>query len=392
MMTTEEQEEEEEECNDTSLYYLAAEMNVFTVPINGYLSNVVVLVTMVTNCLVCLVLLKRNMRNATNVILVAMAMSTTLTGIWPVPGYVYFFALGGHVEWVPYSWCFLYSTLTEHLPTVFHTASIWLTVALAVQRYFYVCHSQRAKRWCTMANSVRAAVVIHVFAAALHFTRFIEYQHFPVVIASRLDPAQNVTGCCSEFSPFVVRYQNLYFSVYYCLRVVLIHLVPCTALVLLNALLIHTMRTAQARREVLLKLNRKSESRRLAESNSTTMMLVAVVGVFLLVELPMAVLFILLIVDNSFELMLLDHGQTSIASLFINLFILLSYPINFFIYCGMSRQFRGTFKGLFTNSAHAGPINERSETVLRAEAAERTPAIEKDKMLAHDVETIATIC
>jgi len=48
--------------------------------------------------------------------------------------------------------------------------------------------------------------------------------------------------------------------------------------------------------------HRKSECRRLAERNMTTMMLVVVVGVFLLAELPMALLFIVMIADNTWDL------------------------------------------------------------------------------------------
>jgi len=52
-----------------------------------------------------------------------------------VPGYLYFYTWGAYEDWVPYHWCFLYFCLGEHLPTIFHTASVWLTVALGVQRY-----------------------------------------------------------------------------------------------------------------------------------------------------------------------------------------------------------------------------------------------------------------
>ncbi len=36
---------------------------------------------------------------------------------------------------------------------IFHTASIWLTLALAVQRYIYVCHAPIARAWCTIAKT-----------------------------------------------------------------------------------------------------------------------------------------------------------------------------------------------------------------------------------------------
>jgi len=122
------------------------------------------------------------------------------------------------------------------------------------------------------------------------------------------------------------------------------------------------MRQAQRRRRQLLAQNRKSECRRLAERNMTTMMLVVVVGVFLLAELPNAVLFIVMIVDNTWfylapstapfnfdntwELQILTAESSFLAPLLLNLFILLSYPLNFFIYCAMSRQFRDAFREL----------------------------------------------
>ena len=41
-------------------------------------------------------------------ILVAMAQSDLLTGIWPLPGYLYFYTLQHAVEYVPHGWCFVY--------------------------------------------------------------------------------------------------------------------------------------------------------------------------------------------------------------------------------------------------------------------------------------------
>jgi len=80
------------------------------------------------------------MRTPTNTLLVAMAVSDTLTGLSPIPGYLYFYTWGrGYEDYVPYHWCFLYFCLSDHLPTIFHTASVWLTVALGVQRYWLLC-------------------------------------------------------------------------------------------------------------------------------------------------------------------------------------------------------------------------------------------------------------
>lgn len=47
----------------------------------------------------------------------------------------------------------------------------------------------------------------------------------------------------------------------------------------------------------------------------------------------------------------LDYHLANVLVLFTNFFIIVSYPINFAIYCGMSRQFRETFKELFIRGA-----------------------------------------
>jgi len=92
------------------------------------------------------------------------------------------------------------------------------------------------------------------------------------------------------------------------------------------------------------------------------MMLVAVVGLFLLVELPLAIFLIVFICDNAFnDTSTLTSQIVHDVSLYINQFILLSYPLNFFIYCGMSRQFRETFRSLFMTLAP--PATETEMTV-----------------------------
>lgn len=157
-------------------------------------------------------------------------------------------------------------------------------------------------------------------------------------------PSSPVVGCHLIYKPFIAEHLTLYFNIYYWFRVVFIHVIPCVTLVLLNAVLVNTMRTAHARRKQLLQQSRKSECRRLAESNLTTKMLVVVVCVFLLVEVPLAVHLTLFITENTIGVKLVSQETQTVASLIINLFTILSYPINFFIYCGMSDKFRSTFR------------------------------------------------
>ena len=67
------------------------------------------------------------------------------------------------------------------------------------------------------------------------------------------------------------------------------------------------------------------------------MMLIVVIGVFLSVEIPLMVITALHTISSSLQKDFLDYNLTKNIVLVINLCIYLSYPLNFAIYCGMSR-------------------------------------------------------
>ena len=160
----------------------------------GFIHPVVVTATMITNCLVCAVLLRPSMRSPTSTLLVAMAFSDTLTGLLPTPCYLIFYGFGLYEDWVPFNWCLPYQYFTEHLPTVFHTASVWLTVALAAQRYIHVCHPGIGKRVCTVPNMLRAIAVVYALAVLIHLPRLLETRVDHVRVASLLQPGM---VCCN---------------------------------------------------------------------------------------------------------------------------------------------------------------------------------------------------
>jgi len=346
----------------------------FAVSINGFLMPLIAVVTLVNNALVLAILLRRQMLSPTNALLGALAVSDTLTSVCPTPCFVYFYTTGQrYLDWVPYSWCFAYFCLTDYLPTVFHTASIWLTVSLAVQRYVNVCRpvdSALRRRLCSMRGVVFLVGVVYAAAVASQACRLAELTFSPVRVPSlvmnstrndddddndedddensRVNSTRNdddnnnyrengltavvdVTACRYELTPLVAQHETLYFSVYYWSRVLLIHVVPCCALVVLNGALIRTMREAH-RRRCQMQSRATVAPRRLTVSMSetpasqlemrllvlpaytattatpslppdqcglagtsaavastrATMMLVVVVGVFLLVEVPLS--------------------------------------------------------------------------------------------------------
>lgn len=153
--------------------------------------------------------------------------------------------------------------------------------------------------------------------------------------------------CHQQQAEWVENYvgEDAYFTFYFMFRVIFVHLLPCIMLILLNILLFRAMRLAQQKRQKLFDKCYK-KSKRANDKNCTTLMLIIVVSVFLIVEIPLAIITALHIFSSLF-MNFLDYRIANLCILFANFFLILSYPVNFALYCGMSRQFRETFKDIF---------------------------------------------
>lgn len=106
-----------------------------------------------------------------------------------------------------------------------------------------------------------------------------------------------------------------------------------------------------ARRSRLGSINLLKRFSRRRDSNRTTLMLIVVVTVFLAVEVPSAIVTTLHFTTTAFGV-LKDNEYLmtfiSYTKLYSNFLIMVSYSLNFSIYCSMSYMFRQTFRNLLT--------------------------------------------
>ncbi|XP_035227226.1 sex peptide receptor-like [Stegodyphus dumicola] len=349
----------------------------YAMPLFGYIMPFLLLVTIIANTLIVVVLAQRHMRTPTNLVLLAMAISDLLTLLFPAPWYFYMYTLNHHSDLLfPPSTCYAYHSMIEAVPAFFHTASIWLTLLLAVQRYIYVCHPTTARTCCTVPKVWRAMAWVYVLAFVHQSTRFFDRVFEAVRFRWRGGIHEGCIFMTAQWVTDTIT-ENIYYTMYYGFRILFVHVGPCLALVIFNVLLFWALRKAQLKRQKLFKENRKSECKKLRDSNCTTLMLIVVVTVFLAVEIPLAVTTLLHVMQNALDLHIADYDDLNSTILFTNFFIMLSYPVNFAIYCGMSRQFRETFKDLFLQGKIAsgregssryslvnGPRTSTNETIL----------------------------
>jgi len=382
---------------EESCYTLDTSINLgpiqFVYPLLGIIMPILTIITMVSNTIIIIILSRPSMQSPTNCVLLSMAVCDLCTILIPTPWYIYLYTLGHHTnaEWTAVT-CFLYDFLSVTVPQIFHTASNWLTLALAVQRYIYVCHAAVAKQWCTLARSRLFVPLVLAAALTCMLPRVVDRTYDIIQVA---DPATGFDSqkdvCLVHFSSWVIRVVNFYFISFWWFRVLFVQVFPCVSLVILNILLFSAMRKAEqrrrrltvnktnnnfrkagaarpsrnntiARRMSIFGFSKESKDRRHRDANNTTMMLIVVIAVFLAVELPLSCITALHTISSS-VVEFLDYRLVGNIILFINVIICLSYPVNFAIYCGMSRQFRTTFRSLFLTPVRAAlcSFNRRAE-------------------------------
>ncbi|XP_049819701.1 sex peptide receptor [Aethina tumida] len=318
----------------------------YAIPLFGYAMPFLLVVTVILNTLIVVVLSRRHMRTPTNVVLMAMALCDVFTLLVPSPWLIYMYTFGNHYKplW-PISLCYAWHVMYNIFPNILHTASMWLALALAVQRYIYVCHAPLARKFCTLPNVYKCLGSIMFIATVHNIFMFLDHEYVSVEVEWE---NRTVHLCKRETPKWVLDIENIYYGSYYIFRILFVYLIPCIVLIILNLLLFRALKQAQKRRDILLstKKNQKSECRKQRDSNCTTLMLIVVVSVFLFVEIPLVIVTLLHVISSAFY-EFLDYNMANTLILFSNFCISVSYPINFGIYCGMSRQFRETFKDLF---------------------------------------------
>jgi hypothetical protein len=146
-----------------------------------------------------------------------------------------------------------------------------VTVVLAIQRYIYVCHAEKAKQWCTVPMALKAIACVNILALIVAIPMFVEGTFHPSPVRSLQDPQRIFNACVVRDYSEDPRYSRLY-SVYSVLRALLINVGPCTLLVILNAILVERMKEAKQNRDRLIK--KRAHETRAQEQTSVTLMLV----------------------------------------------------------------------------------------------------------------------
>ncbi|XP_003746791.1 sex peptide receptor [Galendromus occidentalis] len=316
----------------------------YAMPLYGYAMPPLMILTIVANTFVAVVLSQRHMITPTNIVLLAMAVCDMFTLTFPAPWFFYLYTMGNHKSALgPSSLCLAYHTMCEMLPNTFRTTSIWLTVLLAVQRYIYICHPTTARTVCTVPNVCKTIVAITCFAFGHMIPKFFDVTFYDITLPH--DGNLSIVCAKKQANWLLFFTPTVFYNVYYSFKMVFVNLIPCIVLVVLNILLFLALRRAKENKMRLQDKNKPS-SKRNRDSQSTTLMLIVVVTMFLATEIPLTTVVFIHALHNN-DIISGDYKTLNTILTLVNFSLLTTYPLNFAIYCGMSKQFRNTFRELF---------------------------------------------
>uniref|UniRef100_A0A914D7J8 G-protein coupled receptors family 1 profile domain-containing protein n=1 Tax=Acrobeloides nanus TaxID=290746 RepID=A0A914D7J8_9BILA len=374
----------------------------WALPLYGYIMPIIVAVTIATNSFIVLVLSHRYLRTPTNYVLLAMAVTELLTGLSCLPWLLYYYTFEGYIidarEGLPPFWCTMFPYMASVMPSIFHTAAIWLTVYLAVQRYIYICLPKLVRSHCTARRSKQVIMVICIASLWIYAPEFfVTYNGTYEIFNSRHNRTRK--ACFRHMSEFIQSVgHNVYYYTIYGLYTLFSHTLPCILLVCFTWRLIAAIRQADKRHAHLIAKQAKrkftaseissssgngnvelstrfirgskmrssiGESKRIQSLKQNTRMLIVVIILFLITEIPAAAIFSLHVSTIALRITFIQQHYALLNKLLIlrNVLIVLSYPFRFAIYCGMSQQFREVVKQMLTQRVFF-PCEEKAKTLM----------------------------
>ncbi|XP_013162656.1 PREDICTED: sex peptide receptor-like isoform X2 [Papilio xuthus] len=311
--------------------------------IHGYVSLLVCTIGVLANSMNIAVLTRKDMAAAPiNRLLKWLAVADVFVMVEYVPFSIYKYLVLPEKLDFPYSWA-MYLLFHMHFAQILHTASICLTLALAIWRYVAIKYSDRSHILCTERRCSLAILTSFILPPILCTPTFMVFDiHTKNVsdVNGNPDIAYHVDSDS----------QGTLYQINFWVHGVIIKLLPCSILTVISLWLIGALYSANQHQknlrnysacpsaEKMVKRQHKADKR----TDRTTKMLLAVLLLFLVTELPQGIMGLMsgLLGPCFFKRCYNLFGEI------MDMLALVNGAINFILYCSMSRQFRQTFRQL----------------------------------------------
>ncbi|KAL7050508.1 hypothetical protein ACKWTF_004103 [Chironomus riparius] len=309
---------------------------------HGYITLVICIFGTIANILNIIILTRKEMsKTPINSILKWLSVCDMFVMIEYIPytSHQYIYLKGKSDN--SYLWTF-YLLFHSQFSQILHTISILLTVTLAVWRYIAIKHPHGVLGYCAQNHHGRAIFFCFLLAPVLCLPAFFVFD------------IQDISEHNKTMYQLDASEDSKLYRINFWIHSVIIKLLPCFILTIISFVLIDVLCRANKRK---LKLKGYSAPQAAAttvtngqrpskidrRTDRTTMLLVAVLLLFLVTEFPQGILGLLSgILGKCFlKRCYLLFGEM------MDLLALINAAIGFVLYGSMSKQFRITFKSLF---------------------------------------------
>ncbi|XP_037951213.1 sex peptide receptor-like isoform X2 [Teleopsis dalmanni] len=321
--------------------------------VHGYVALLICIFGTIANILNIIVLTKKDMAKAPiNKILKWLAVADMFVMIEYIPfaSYQYIYMKPGEHDF-SYAWA-VYVLFHMHFTQILHTISIGLTVTLAIWRYVAIRHPHGSCATFLLSHCNEAIIFSFIISPIVCFPTFFVFKVQERYVEDSVDPLYHVDA----------DKETRLYRINFWIHSVIIKLLPCCILTVISFILVRVLCEASKRKQKLKDYSNPNKAVQLNERSTrppkcdrrtdrTTMLLVAVLILFLITEFPQGILGLLsgILEKCFFAACYPPFGEM------MDLLALINAAIGFVLYGLMSKQFRTTFKSLFFKR-HFGSI------------------------------------
>ena len=283
-----------------------------------FIVGIIVVVGVIGNSLTFVVFWKGNFKSSTSFLFLSLSLidSTVLMTAFTC----WIVTLDTYIDWLPHDLSIYLVVCVWPLYFVAETATIWVTVLIAVNRYIIVSLPLRASQWCTLSKVKIQLAVVLVLVVIYNIPQIVRYR---VVHISRNNCTSYVTRIDYTMNDSYPQFYYVYDNV---LSLIVLLCLPLFILTLLTVLL---MKAMTAHRRMQAEMQRQHSQ----PDSSMTFALVIVVIVFIVCRAPLVIFSVTSLLD----------WWSSVVSCYTNLLyttlLALNSAVNFIIYIVINRRF-----------------------------------------------------